>query len=71
MLLMVDVMQEHVQRCDALNQSFFKFLPLLCGKNSWNNVKGNGSLGAATVTINGKGDTNASKHQIGFFSFSS
>ena len=74
-LLAVDIVQEHVERVDALLQATFHLVPFRCRNDARNDVERNQTFGAraglrvCAVTIDGKGDAVAVKRGIGLCTF--
>ena len=64
-LIVVDVVQERVQRRDALCETFGDFLPLFAGNHMRHDVKRDQALGTGGFAIHSEGDADAVKHQIG------
>ena len=64
-LVVIDVVQEHVERLDALAQARLHRLPFGRRDDARNDVEGNQALLARLLAINGKGDADAMKGQIG------
>ena len=64
-LIVVDIVQKGIQCGDALGEAAGDFLPLLARYYVWHDVKRNQPLGAGGLPIDGKGDSDAVKHQIG------
>ncbi|EKE17675.1 MAG: hypothetical protein ACD_10C00326G0001, partial [uncultured bacterium] len=65
LLVMVNIMQEHVQRPDPLPQTALHRLPFGRRNNARNNVKRNEPLFARLFAVNCKGNANPVKSQIG------
>ena len=68
-LVMIDVMNEHVERLDPLRQTSFELRPFGCGNDAGDDVEGDQALGAGIVAIHGKGDADAAEDQVGFGPF--
>ena len=71
LLVVVNVVDESVERRDALHQPFLHAGPLVRGNDAGNQVKRNQPLGASArlvlFTIDGKGNAHASKDHFGLF----
>ena len=68
-LPVVDVMDEAVERRDALHQTFFHASPFVSGDDAGNQVKGNQAFGTGAVfvlfAIHGKGNADAPENHFG------
>ncbi len=69
-LRVVDVVQETVERIDALAQAALERRPFAGREDARNDVERNGALGAAVrfvlVTVDREGDADAAEDQVGF-----
>jgi hypothetical protein len=69
LLVVVDVMDEAVQRRDPLHQAFFHAAPLVRGNDARDQVKGDQALGARAVlvlgAIDGKRDADTAEDHLG------
>jgi hypothetical protein len=65
-LLVVDVVDEVIQRLHALAQAGFEMAPFGRRDDARNDVERNQPLGAGVVPIDGERDTDAPEHQVGF-----
>ena len=65
-LTVVDVVQEPVERVDALLQAPLEHVPLGSRDDARNGVERDQALGALLVAIDGEGDADAVKQQVGF-----
>ena len=70
-LLVINVVNEVVERGHALHQPGLHAFPLMRGNDAGNQVKRNQTLGAGAVfilvTVDGKGDAYATKNDFGLF----
>ena len=62
---MVDVVQEAVERVDALPQALRQRVPFGLRDDARNGVEGNQPLGAGLVAVDGEGDADAVEQQVG------
>ena len=62
---MVDVVDEHVQRCDALLQSALQIFPLGGGDDARQHVERKDPLGAGLVAVHAEGDAHAQQRTLG------
>ena len=71
LLVVVDVVDEAVQRRDALDESGFHVHPLVLGDDARDQVEGDQPLGARPVlvlcAVDGEGDADAAEDHLGFF----
>ena len=63
-LAAVDVLQEQVQRRDALRQAALDTLPFRVGQDARHQVEGEQPLGAASIAVNGEGDALHQKGEV-------
>ena len=61
----VDVLQEQIQRDDALREPALDAVPLGARNDARNQVEGEQALGAAAVAVDGEGDALQQKGEIG------
>ena len=64
LLLVIDVVQEKIQRRDPLNQAAFKILPFLRRNDARHQVEGKNTLRAARVAIDVERNALAKKGEI-------
>ncbi len=64
-LAVIDVVQEHVQRADPLEQAGLQLAPLGSGQDAWNDIEGDQALGAGRAAIDREGDAQALEEQVG------
>ena len=64
-LLVVHIVEKRIQRGNTLGQSASNFLPFFAGNDVRHDIKRNQALGAGGFAVNGKGDADTMKHQIG------
>ena len=50
-LLVIDIVQKHIDGLDPLHQPFFHQCPFRCINDAWNQVGGNQAFGATLVAI--------------------
>ena len=67
-LLVIDVMDEHVERLHPLRQASLQLRPFGRRNNARDDVKRDQAFGAGVVAIDGEGNADAAKDQIGFHS---
>ena len=51
LLVVVDIVQKHIDCFDALHQAFFQLRPFFAVDDAWYQVRGNQSLGTAFIAI--------------------
>ncbi len=66
LLLVVDVVQEHVQGACALDGTGRQAFPLFSGQQAWNHVKRNQPFSAGGFAIYVEGDADSAEQQFGF-----
>ena len=64
-LIVIDVVQERVQRLHALAQPAVEHLPLVRGNDARNDVERNQSLGAGILAVHRERDADAMKRALG------
>jgi len=64
-LVVVDVVHEHVERLDALDQARLQRRPFVRGDDARDGVEGDQAFGAGAVAIHGEGDADAAESEIG------
>ena len=67
---MINVVNKQVERLHALSQPLLQGLPFGRWDDARDDVKGNQSFGTRFAAIDCEGNTNPSKHEIGFDPFS-
>ncbi len=68
-MLVIDVMQEQVERTHALLEPSLERAPLASRNDAGHDVEGDKSLGAAVLAVYGKGDADTVKSALGFIAF--
>ena len=71
LLVVIDIVQEHVQRRNPLAQARLQHPPLRPRNDARDNVEGNQALLARLLAVNGKGDADAMEREVGFGAFAS
>jgi len=61
----VDVVQEHVQRANALAQPGLELAPLFRRDDARDDVERDQPLGASRLAVDGEGDADAPEHEVG------
>jgi hypothetical protein len=68
-LVVINIVDEHVQRAYTLYQSCFHLFPFLRCNHAGNDVEWNDALGAGFIAVHGECNADAAEDQVGFGTF--
>ena len=68
-LFVIDIVDEQIKRLHALAQALVQRLPFGSRDDARNNIERDQTFSACFAAVNSESNTDAAKHQIGFYAF--